>query len=129
MKKLTREIKDTREEFFRYGISFDPLFQNTLLEEEMNGSKIYHYEDGGIRKNYLDKYLECSGPPAIEELPDNVTLFYCLQWFCEEKDAIYLLQASGHRKVSPLDDQYILELIMNGSQFLMEPVQAPMSKC
>ena len=122
MKKLKKELKDCREEFFRWGLSFDPLFENALLEEELNGCKIYHYEDGILRKNYLDKHLKRTGRPAIEELPGEITLFRCFRWFCDDRDAVYPLQSGGHRKVFPMDDRAAMDLIMNGSQYLMEQV-------
>ena len=122
MKKLNNEIEDTRDEFFRYGIAFDPLFGTALLEEELNGCKIFHYEDGGLRKNYLDKRLNQSGRPPMAELPKDVTLFRCFQWFCDDQDAVYPLTSAGHRKVLPMDDEAAMDLILSGSHFLMDQV-------
>ena len=39
--ELTRAVKSSRQEFFRYGAAFDGSFQTALLEAELNGGEMF----------------------------------------------------------------------------------------
>lgn len=110
-----------REEFYRWGVAFDPDFRTALLEAELNGAKIFDYDNGGIDLKYLNSYLSGAGRPSLGELPESYLVFQCLGWFCNENGAVYELSSEGldyGRRSVTADGDYVLGLIMNASGFL-----------
>ena len=127
MSALKREVLKARHEFYRYGIAFDDGFELALLEAELNGAKIYEYENGGIDEKYLNNYLKKSGREPISALPDQMTLFQCRGWFCDEDNTVYSLYEdgleTGRREVLPLDAAYAFSLIDHASAFLIDQIK------
>lgn len=125
--ELFQAIGSSRHEFFRYGISFDEDFRTALLESELNGAKIYDYENGGINRETLNRYLKASKRSTLSQFPLSCTLFQCAGWICDEDNAVYELSASGldygRRKVDILDADYAKDLILNASDFLVNQVK------
>ena len=123
---LEKAIRASRHEFYRYGLAFDPLFETALLEAELNGAKIYDYDDGEIDADYLNKYLKKAGRAPVEKLPEVYTIFQCMGWFCDENNSIYELNDNGlayGRRSAVVDGAYAKNLIMNASSFLKSQVQ------
>lgn len=119
--ELTRAVLAARHEFYRYGVAFDPRFETALLEAELNGAKIYDYDNGGIDLEYLDRYLKKTGQNPLGELPETYTIFQCMGWLCDEDNTVYSLSADGldyGRRAELVDRDYALDLIMNASAFL-----------
>lgn len=127
-KELVQEVIAARHEFYRYGVAFDKKFETALLEAELNGAKIYDYDNGGISLDYLNRYLVKSGRTALEELPQAYTVFQCLGWFCDEDKTIYDLSIDeldyGRRQIASIDAGYAKELILTASSFLLDQVKA-----
>lgn len=125
--QLTQAVSSSRQEFFRYGASFDGSFQTALLEAELNGAKIYDYENGGVDLDALNRYLKKAGRSTLKALPDSCTLFQCAGWLCDEENAVYELSASGldygRRKIPLVGADYVEELILNASAFLESQVK------
>ena len=128
MNDLAKKLRSAREEFFRYGVAFDAAFETALLEEEMNGAKIYNYSTGGIDYAYLNNYLKKANRDTFDEQPEEVTLFKCRGWFCDEDSKIFKLNGDGYeygrRQIERIDADFAKGLIMNASAFLEEQVQA-----
>lgn len=124
---LTQSVRQARQEFFRYGAAFDSGFDTALLEAELNGAKIYDYENGGVSLKALNRYLEKAGRTPLEALPSAYTLFQCAGWFCDEDNTVYELSASGldygRRKVALLGADYVKERILSASAFLESQVK------
>lgn len=127
-KKLNKNVLRSRHEFFRYGIAFDEDYNTALLEAEMNGSKIYEYDDGGIDKKYLNNYLRRANRDQVDELPESYTIFQCKGWMCDEEDNVYPLidngLSYGRRDVSLLDKAYVEQLLDNASSFLVDQIRS-----
>ncbi|WP_286082069.1 glycosyl hydrolase family 88 [Parablautia intestinalis] len=125
--ELFQIIGSYRHEFFRYGVSFDENFQTALLEAELNGAKIYDYENGGINRETLNRYLKALKRSTLKQFPLSCTLFQCAGWICDEDNTVYELSASGldygRRKVDILDADYAKDLILNASNFLVNQVK------
>lgn len=124
--ELAKEVRKARHEFYRYGIAFDPNFQTALLEAELNGAKIYDYDNGGIDQEALNRYLKKAGQNSLEELPEIYIKFQCRGWFCDEDNKIYQLSTDEldyGRRMETVDADYAKELIMNASDFLVEQIQ------
>lgn len=124
--ELDRAVLASRHEFFRYGAAFDGGFQTALLEAELNGAKIYDYENGGLDLSYLNNYLKKAGRDTLEALPGSYTIFQCMGWLCDEDKTVYALSASGldygRRRIEVLDGDYAKQLILNASAFLERQV-------
>lgn len=124
--ELNKEVLRARSEFYRYGIAFDPRYETALLEAELNGAKIYDYDNGGLDFSYLNTYLKKSGRESLEGLPNAYTLFQCKGWLCDENKDVWALRADGldyGRRAETVDADYALELIMNASAFLEDQIQ------
>lgn len=124
--ELIREVRKARHEFYRYGVAFDRNFQTALLEAEMNGAKIYDYENGGIDGESLNRYLKKAGRSPLEALPELYTIFQCAGWFCDETNTVYRLSTDEldyGRRMETVDADYARELIMNASDFLVDQIQ------
>lgn len=125
---LSKEIYSARHEFYRYGLSFDEDFNFALLETELNGAKIYEYDDGGINLEYLNRYLKKANRDAetIAELPAEYILFETNGVFCDENNEVYELYNSGYnvgrRHIEILDDTYAKELIQSSTDFLQKQI-------
>lgn len=118
---LTREVLAARHEFYRYGVAFDRTYQTALLEAELNGAKVFDYDNGGISFKYLNQYLQKAGRDPLSELPETYTVFQCMGWFCDELNEVYTLNAEGleyGRRADTVDEDYAKELILNASAFL-----------
>lgn len=127
-KELSKEIYSSRHEFYRYGLSFDSDFNLALLETELNGAKIYEYDNGGIDLEYLNLYLKKAerNTDMIAELPTEYILFETNGVFCDENYKVYKLSNTGYntgrRQIEILDDTYAKELVQNSTEFLQNQI-------
>ncbi len=121
--ELGYAILASRKEFLRYGIAFDEQYQTALLEAELNGAKIYEYEQGCLDLNYLNTYLEKADREQVKELPDQYRVFQCFGWMCDEEKQVYELYSSGleygRRKIEEVDKEYTADLIDSSMDFLV----------
>lgn len=124
--ELAAAVGKTRSGFYRYGIAFDPMFGTALLEAELNGAKIYDYDNGGLDFEYLNSYLRKSGRSGMDTLPDAYLMFQCLGWFCDETDAVYELihdgPSYGRRKSPLVDDAYAKRLMESAGRHLVSQI-------
>ena len=131
--ELEESVKNARQEFFRYGVAMDPQWEMAFLEAELNGAKVFDYENGGIDLEYLNHYLEEGNRKPIENLPDTCTVFRCIGWLCDEESAVYELSGSGLtygcRKEETVDKECAEEMILHASAFLADQVQEDGSFC
>lgn len=125
--ELGRRVAGSRQEFFRYGAALGSGFQTALLEAELNGAKIYDYENGGLSLDALNDYLKQTGRKGLSQLPGQYTIFQCAGWLCGEDKAVCQLSASGldygRRSVELLDGEYARELVLNASGYLADQIQ------
>ncbi|NBJ91785.1 hypothetical protein D5281_04060 [bacterium 1xD42-62] len=75
--------------------TFYKKFDTTLLEAELNGAKIFDYENGGIDFEYLNRYLKKADRSPLEKLPSVYTVFQCKGWICDENNTVYALSTEG----------------------------------
>ena len=119
---LNQAIANSRSEFLRYGIAFDGDYRTALLEAELNGYKIYDYENGTINLDYLNRYLKKAGRDQVSALPETYTVFRTFSRFCDEENRVYHLDADGldygRRTTELIDAAYAEELIATASDYL-----------
>jgi len=127
MEELSEAVYSSRQDFFRYGTAFDEAYDTALLEAEMNGAKIYEYENGGVDLDYLNSYLRKAGREPLAALPESVTVFQTFGWLCDEEMAVYMLDSSGldygRRKVETIDAAFAKERILQASDFLRRQIR------
>lgn len=125
--QLGRELVRTREQFFFQGLALDPAFSTAFLEAEMNGARLYDYENGAVNLHYLNYYLQSAGRRTVDALPEEYILFRCRSWFSDEDDSVYELipdgPDTGRRRVERLDSAYAEKLVLEASAYLSRQVQ------
>lgn len=125
--QLHTELLDTRSESFRWGLCLDEGFDQALLEEELNATRGYSYDDGMVELAYLNAYLQKTGRQPLEELPAQLTVFATNAWFCDEDGTVYDLidegTGKGRRSVEPVDVDYVKWLVAQGDAYLLRQVQ------
>lgn len=126
--ELAYAVYAARHEFFRYGLALDDDYEIAFLEAELNGAKIYEYENGGVDLSYLNSYLKKSGKEEVKELPDEYSILQCLGWFCDEDQNVYRLSDDyldyGRRSIDVLDGDYAGMLIETSMEFLTAQMKA-----
>ena len=124
---LRDETTVSNHEFYRYGIALDKGFQKAFLEEELNGAKIYDYENGALSYKHLRRYLKKAGRAEVSYFPDEFTLFECCGWFCDEDGTVFSLipygPDKGRREVKVIDREYAENLIRCGADYLSDQIQ------
>ncbi|MCQ2445707.1 MAG: glycosyl hydrolase family 88 [Clostridia bacterium] len=125
--EFSDELKGSREEFYRNGVSFDKNYETALLEAELNGAKIYDYEQYEIDYEYLNTYLRKAGRPKLKEESDRYVVFHTDCWFCGEDKEVYPLISEGNcygrRDVETVDKDYALDLVKKASGFMADQVE------
>ena len=124
---VLNEIEDTPSGFDYNGLAFDSSFETALPEGGLNGMGIYDYKNDKVSVDRLNDWLEENGQETLQMLPDDMTGFKCLGWFCDENNDIYPLCSegadNGRRQVSALDGDYAKNIIDSASSYLMNQVQ------
>lgn len=125
--RLGQALQKSWADSFRCGIAFDGKWNTALLEEELNGGKIYDYTNSGIDLLYLNDYLGGAGRKTLDMLPERYTVFQCRGWFCDENSSVYeLINESadyGRRQIDSVDADYAEELILSAVDFLTGNLQ------
>ena len=124
---LSWELSSHWPELYRDGLAFDPAFKTALLETELNGAKLYDYDNDKIDQTYLNNYLRKAGRPEIERLPTEFTAFRCFGWLCDENGDVIPIcgeeSGYGRRKIDLIDADYAAQLIRSGSDFLLDQLK------
>ena len=125
--EIDQAIASNRNEFLRYGIAFDAEFDTALLEAELNGNRIYDYEEDCINLEYLNRYLKKSGRPEMKVLPENCIAFQTFSRICDAENAVYKIDPSGleygRRQVELVDADYAEGMIATAADHLAEQIK------
>lgn len=124
--ELEQDLQTSDSPFYRYGVAFDRRFQTALLEAELNGARIFDYENGGIDLEYLNRYLQTADRRPLDSLPETYTVFQCMGWLCDENSTVYKLETdnlSYGRRTETVDADYTRELILSASDFLLSQLK------
>ena len=126
--------------FMRFGISLDPDFENAFIEAEINGNKIVsYYTEKEIASrsidfssnrislenlnNYIKKYYEAE---PFESIPEKVTIFTAISFFCGEDNAIHELYSDsvdyGRRRLDEVSGEEIRRIIVGASEYLVKQI-------
>lgn len=115
------EASKKKECYYRYGIAFDENFETALLEQEVNANNIIEYETGKIILKNLNKYLKSQGQATLSKIPEQLYIFDCVSYFCDENGEVYELETGyydqGRRKVEA-DADFVKEMTENTGAYL-----------
>lgn len=124
-KQLSETLEDISKgysQFFRRGISFDDTLGRALIEAELNANSLIDYSDGRIELTELNKYLAANDLKTLTQFPEDVILFDCKSFFCDEKDEVYELYSEGkdcgRRKLAKFDKDNALRVITTSAEYL-----------
>ncbi|OAV71033.1 hypothetical protein Barb6_01553 [Bacteroidales bacterium Barb6] len=97
--------------------------------EQQQTSKATGSDSVLLNKKNINHYLESYyGREPIKDIPDEVTTFTTLGFFCDEQNTIYPLYNGGldygRRTVDLVDDDVISEVILNASTYLYRQLDA-----
>lgn len=131
--KVTQEelaglLGSNRAQYFRCGLALDSKFSVALLEAEMNGARIYDYDNCAVDFDYLNSYLKKAGRAQVLSIPENLIVFTCSGWFADEDGEIYELMDSGlgcgRRETGTVDSEYALGIVTDCKDYLMAQVNS-----
>lgn len=116
------EISSSYGQFFRKGISFDDKYQTALLEAEINGNDIITYKKKTIELSRVNKYISAHCEKTLLAMPQEVIVFECRSFFCDENGNIFELYGSGprcgRRRINSVDKQTAYDVIFSSSEYL-----------
>lgn len=125
--ELASFLQSSQPGYFRYGAAMDSNFETAFLEAELNGAKIYDYDEGVVDLNYLNNYLKALEKKPLDSLPQEYILFQTAGWFCGEDSTVCRLSAGsrdfGRRMVETVEEKDARKLVMDASSFLADQVK------
>lgn len=103
-------ITNTREFFYKKGISFDVNFETALLSEQLNTMGFINYKQKFLSLPKLREYYKEKGIQNFSVITDNVIVFSCMGYFCDEKENTYKLyfdeENYGRRVIKKIDKEF-----------------------
>lgn len=126
------KITETREKYFRYGISLDSDFNLAFLEQEINANAFIKFDKEHNRSHlneqnmnhYCRLHRNMKGSIDFNKIT-RIVLFETTGFFYDGE--MYELESSlldnGRRKTPNLTQDSVLEIIQESSQFLANLVQ------
>ncbi len=124
---LSKKTKNLYDNYFRKGIALDNSFSTAFLEAEINSNKIIDYDNNTLDLNNMNKYLSGQNRETLSAIPEQLILFSCLGFLCDENNLVWELSAAeqdyGRRIQEVVDKNLVMGLISTSSQFLANWVQ------
>ena len=126
------QMTETREKYFRYGISLDPNFNLAFLEQEVNANAFIKFDKEHNRSHlneqnmnhYCGLHRNMKGSYNFNKVT-SITLFETSGFFYDGE--LYELESAfldnGRRKIERLTDIGVKEIISKSSLFLANLVQ------
>ncbi|MGF9563861.1 hypothetical protein AAIH70_10135 [Neorhizobium sp. BT27B] len=129
--RLQSALGDTKRNYFRYGIAFDPDFRHALTEQELNANAVLYagstVTNARFNPDNLAIYgrLRFGAEPALPADDAEVLVFSTSAIFCDGEE-LHALHSrgleTGRRVVGALDAPIVKGMIRSGSDFLARQV-------
>ena len=120
--ELIKRISKSLGQFFRRGISFDEALETAFIEAELNGNNLINYKENTIDLAAMNNYLASCDLKTLLRFPEEVILFDCRSFFCDEKSAVYELYSEGNncgrRIIDRFDGERALRVISTSADYL-----------
>lgn len=120
-------MTQTKKNYFRKGISFDPEFRQAFLEQEINGNAMIQLDQKTGRGYLADKNIQAyieQHRPGIKKINyrhvNGITIF-TTQGFILENNQCFLLkkgELDNGRRDTILDADELKKMILNGQRYL-----------
>lgn len=127
-KKFIEDVKDSREYYFKKGVSFDVDFNAALTEAQLNCSEFFSYKNYSFDLTTLRIYLRKNGVNNFKAIPDDVIEFTTIGYIMDEENKLYKLYPDeenyGRRVISRLSRSDVMNVIYKSSQFLSNSLDA-----
>ncbi len=129
--RLRTAFGDTKRNYFRFGISFDPEFRHALTEQELNANSVL-YSGNAVSNARLDPgnlaaYTRQRFGQEVVAPADNaeVLVFSSAAIFCDG-ESFHQLHArgleAGRRVIKNLDGPMVTAMVRSGSDYLARQV-------
>ncbi|SFL47297.1 hypothetical protein SAMN04487943_101729 [Gracilibacillus orientalis] len=126
-KEFFKEYNNTKNNYFRKGVSFDRQFNLAFLEQEFLANAFM--KDGTFSMNNINYYLQSYRDiqyPIREASINEVVVFDTISYFCD-KNNVYPLHSggldNGRRIVEEVDEEIVYQMINSASHFLANQVK------
>lgn len=120
-KSFLSEISNTREYFFKKGISFDVDFSTALLEAQLNCGGLFDYSSRRFQLDTLRGYYAENGNNLFTSIPESVIEFTTVGYI-SDGDSLYKLYPDeenyGRRIINQLKKSDIENVIQKSSVYL-----------
>ncbi len=120
-KSFLSEISNTREYFFKKGISFDVDFSTALLEAQLNCGGLFDYSSRRFQLDTLREYYAEIGNSLFTSIPESVIEFTTVGYI-SDGDSLYKLYPDeenyGRRILNQLKKSDIENVIQKSSVYL-----------
>ena len=124
---LKYQLLSSKSGYFHNGIILDNNYDTAYLAAELNGTDSINYKDGSIKVLNLNKYLKESKRKQIKNSNHTYQIFQTDSWFCDDKNNVYTLineeLTYGRRKIFNTGKKYILNIIKNSTNYLINQFQ------
>jgi hypothetical protein len=121
-------ISKTKKNYFRYGISFDKNFQQSFLEQELNGNAIIQISPenkrGYLNEDNIQKYIKLHRPDMKPINFSNIRKLYLFStigyyYNGEEFHTLRNDSLNNGRRNTPLTHDELSDLIQSGQKYLV----------
>ncbi|MGP4038718.1 hypothetical protein ACTWP4_02235 [Gracilibacillus sp. D59] len=123
-----KEYNNTKQNYFRKGVSFDRQFFFAFLEQEFLANAFI--KNGSFSMKNINYYLNTYRDlkyPILESSIEEIILFDTISYFCD-KHNVYPLHSggsdNGRRIVEEVDKAMVYQMIDSASEFLAKQVKA-----
>ena len=119
-------LKDSREYFFKRGVSFDVDFDTALLEAQLNCGGLIDYKLWQLNITKIRNYFNEIGNDRFVSIPDNVIEFTTVGYICDEEmntSKLYPDEENyGRRLINELKKEDIGRVIRKSSVYLANAI-------
>lgn len=125
-KKFIDDVKDSREYFFKKGVSFDVDFNAALLEAQFNCYGLFSYKSYSFDLTSLRMFFRHKGVDSFTAIPDSFIEFTTVGYISDEKMCLYKLYPDeenyGRRIINRLTADDIESVIRKSSVYLSNAI-------
>lgn len=125
-KNFLAGVRDSREYFFKKGISFDVDFDTALLEAQLNCGGLLDYKSWQLNVAKVRDHFKEAGNDRFVSIPDNVIEFTTVGYICEDDMSTYKLYPDeenyGRRVAGELTKEDIGRVIKQSSVYLANAI-------
>ncbi len=125
-KNFLAGVRDSREFFFKKGVSFDVNFDTALLEAQLNCGGLLDYKSWQLNVAKIREHFKENGNDKFVLIPDNVIEFTTVGYICDDDMSTCKLYPDeenyGRRVIGELAKEDIGRVIRKSSVYLANAI-------